>query len=89
MFLEAWLGRVSKAWNAPGTTFSSGKKICRESPPPTLGRPNVNTIWAVSLRHAAIGLVRSALLMGGRRGSAVDIAAVAPRTIIALLEKNV
>ena len=30
--------------------------------------------WAVSLRHAASETVRPALLIGGRGGSAVDVA---------------
>ena len=40
------------------------------------------TMWAASLRHAAgdITAVRSALLMGGRGGSAVDIVVVARGT---------
>ena len=37
-------------------------------------------ILAVSLRHAASDIVRPALLMGGRGGSAVDIVVVAPGT---------
>ena len=32
------------------------------------------TVWAVSLRHAASETVRPALLIGGRGGSAVDVA---------------
>ena len=38
------------------------------------------TIWAVSVRHAASDTVSNALLRGGRRGSAVDIAVVASAT---------
>ena len=40
------------------------------------------TVWAVSRRHAASDTtaVRSALLMGGWRGSGVDIAVGAPGT---------
>ena len=45
---------------------------------PEAGR--MYTIWAVSLIHAAIDTVRPALLLGERRGSAVDIAVVVPGT---------
>ena len=51
VFLEAWLGRVSKAWNVPGTStsimyhhnnggFSFWKKIL-----PTLGGPECVPFW--------------------------------------------
>ena len=41
------------------------------------------TVWAVSLRHAESGTtaVRPARLIGGRRGSSVDIVVMARGTI--------
>ena len=39
-----------------------------------------NSRQTVSLRHTASDTVRPALLMGGRRGSPVDIAVVVPGT---------
>ena len=85
MSLEAWLGRISSAWNVRTRYkyqydfFLFCEKFCRARPQSTTlstGRPTV------SLRHAATDTtaVEPALLMGGWGGSAVGVVVTVPGT---------
>ena len=81
--LEAWLGRVSKAWTVPITSYNIPGIISRfffvlEKKSAEGGLSRLYSRPPVSLKRAASDTARPALLMGGRRESAAIIVVLSP-----------